>query len=85
MYVVLIEGVDNSPLKVGGDALHVELVWAIVFQSFPSPSHITLINVGVAQLDDVDIEINKTYLRGGTERQEKKIYKDMSCVALWFA
>lgn len=64
MYVVLVEGVDNSPFKVGWDALGVELVWAMVsgVQAFPSPSHITLINVGVAQLDDVDVEVNKMYM-----------------------
>ena len=61
VYIILIEGVDNSSFKVGGDALGVELVWAAVsgVQAFPSPSHITLINVGVAQLDDVDVEVNK--------------------------
>lgn len=74
MYAVLVEGIDNSPLKVGGDALGVELVWTIVFgvQAFPSPSYITLIDIGVAQLDDVDKEIFKNYTRGSTERQEKK-------------
>ncbi len=74
MYVVLVEGVDNSPLKVGRDALGVELVWPIVFgvQAFRSPSHIALIDVGVAQLDDVDIDINQMYITGGTKRQQKK-------------
>lgn len=51
--LVLVEGVDYCPLKVGGDSLDVELVRAIVFrvQAFPSPPHIPLIDVGVAQLD----------------------------------
>lgn len=53
MHVLLVEGVDYCPLKVGGDSLNVELVRAIVFrtQAFPSPSHIPLIDVGVAQLN----------------------------------
>lgn len=72
MYVVLVEGVDNSPLKVGRDALGVELVRLIVsgIQAFPSPSHTALIDVGMAQLDDVDKEINKMCITGGTERQQ---------------
>lgn len=63
MCVVLFEGVDDGPLKVGGDALCVEQVRPIVFgvQAFPSPAHITLIDVGVAQLDDVDTEMNQIY------------------------
>lgn len=57
MCVVLFEGVDDGPLNMRGDALCVELVRSVVFgvQTFPSPAYITLIDVGVAQLDDVYI------------------------------
>lgn len=64
--LILAEGVGNGPFKVGRDSLHVETMWLIAFgaQAILSPTHLTFINVGVAQLDNVDkIKSKKNIVR----------------------
>lgn len=50
----LVQRVDDSPLEVRGDVFCVELLGSVMFgvQAIPSPVHVTLIDVGVAQLNE---------------------------------